>query len=110
MNGSEGLISARMDPVSCNGYSHSQEVPWAIRQRFPCTSYLVLLVFIPRVRSRIFVVFKRSKSSHFVGYLVMLCVYIITLFASAVKRISHERVRKMIKSEAFLMCTTAQED
>jgi hypothetical protein len=33
------------------------------------------------------------------------------LFASAGKRISHayERVWKMIKLEAFLMCTTAQE-
>ena len=39
-----------------------------------------------------------------------LCLYIITHFASVVKRISHERVRKMIKPEAFLMCTTAQED
>ena len=61
-----------MDPVSSNGYSHSQEVPWAIKQRFPCTTYLVLLVFIPRVRGHEFseAVFNRSKSSHFVGYLI----------------------------------------
>ena len=42
--------------------------------------------------------FSNDKSSHFL------------LFASAVKRISHECVHKMIKLEAFLMFTTAQED
>ena len=98
------------DPVSSNGYSHSHKVPWAIK-RFPCTSCLVLLLFIPRMRSRISeAVFKRSKSSHFVSYLVMKCeVMSLYHYAFRFSSQAHERVRKMIKLEAFLMCTTAQE-
>ena len=56
-------------------------------------------------------VFKRSKSSHFVGYSICevpsdvfyISINHYTLFASAVKRISHQRAHKMIKLEAFLM-------
>ena len=62
-----------MDPVSSNDYSHSQELAWAIKQRFPCTSYLVLLLFHACGHEFSEAVFKRSKSSHFVGYFIMKC-------------------------------------